>query len=74
MGENVDDQQRWNEYLNFFEPISYFEERGKLTGNDVSVMFDYWLKELDRPEVRQYLREQGFEKLDRYLGTMELAS
>ena len=73
-GENVDDAERWNDYLNFFELISYFEEQGHLTRSDITVMFDYWLRELDHPEVRQSLQEQGFEKLDRYLGTMEWVS
>lgn len=70
-GYHVEDEQKWADYLNFFEFIAYLEEQGHLTKGDVTVMFEYWLKQLDLPEVREYLRREGFEKLEAYLTSME---
>lgn len=54
-------EERWNDYLNFFEMVAYFRETGELSSGDVNAMFEYWINQL-RP-FEQYLRENGYEKL-----------
>jgi hypothetical protein len=68
---NVDDEQKWADFLNFFELVAYLVEQSHLTRVDATVMFDYWLKQLDEPEIREHLISHGYEKLDAYLASME---
>jgi hypothetical protein len=72
--EFTSDQQvkfdNFTDYLNFFELIAHLRDIGQLTSEDMSATFDYYLKLLIRkknPEIRQYLRKEGFENLDRLL-------
>ena len=61
---------RFTDYLNFFEMIAHLREVGQLTSADVNATFDYYLRLLTKqrnPEIRQYLRKTGFESLDRLL-------
>ncbi len=60
----------FTDYLNFFEFIARLKEIGQVTSEDLDATFDYYLKLLTRarnPEIRQYLRKDGFENLDKLL-------
>ncbi len=72
--KDEDDQegrQKWADYLNFFEFIAYLERDGHLRHRDVEAMFDYWLKQLDLPEIREQLLSEGFENLEAYFVSLE---
>jgi len=61
----------FTDYLNFFEWIAFLESKEQLDFEDVDAMFNYYLKRLlqvDHDEqLRKYIRDQGFEELDRLL-------
>lgn len=60
----------FTDYLNFFEFIARLKEIGQLTSDDINASFDYYLRLLTNqrnPEIRQYLKREGFEKLDTLL-------
>lgn len=60
----------FTDYLNFFEFIAHLKEIGQVTSEDIKATFDYYLKLLTKarnPEIRQYLKKEGFENLDKLL-------
>jgi len=60
----------FTDYLNFFEFIARLKEIGQLTSDDIDATFNYYLILLTRarnPEIRQYLKKEGFENLDKLL-------
>jgi hypothetical protein len=60
----------FTDYLNFFEFIAHLKEIGQLSAQDIKATFDYYLTLLTKarnPEIRQYLKKEGFENLDRLL-------
>jgi hypothetical protein len=60
----------FTDYLNFFEFIARLKEIGQLTSDDIDATFNYYLLLLTKPrnpEIRQYLKKEGFENLDRLL-------
>jgi hypothetical protein len=60
----------FTDYLNFFEFIARLKVIGQLAHDDVNATFDYYLRLLSRqqnPEIRQYLKKEGFENLDKLL-------
>lgn len=60
----------FTDYLNFFEFIARLKEIGQLTSDDINATFNYYLILLTRtrnPEIRQYLKKEGFENLDKLL-------
>ena len=60
------------DYLNFFEYIASLHTMGQISQEEIERMFDYYLKLMsDRPVVREYIRNWGFEDLDRLLGERE---
>jgi hypothetical protein len=46
--EDPDLEQKWTDYLNFFELIAYLEDIGELNDRDVDAMFRYWLDALSK--------------------------
>lgn len=64
----------FTDYLNFFEFIARLKEIGQITSEDLSATFDYYLRLLTKarnPEIRQYLKKDGFENLDKLLPEYE---
>lgn len=60
----------FTDYLNFFEFIARLKEIGQLTSDDIDATFNYYLLLLTKPrnpEIRQYLKKEGFENLDKLL-------
>jgi hypothetical protein len=60
----------FTDYLNFFEFIAHLKEIGQVTSEDIKATFDYYLKLLTKarnPEIRRYLKKEGFENLDKLL-------
>ena len=60
----------FTDYLNFFEFIARLKEIGQLTSADIDATFNYYLillTKLRNPEIRQYLKKEGFENLDKLL-------
>ncbi len=60
----------FTDYLNFFEFIAHLKEIGQVTLEDINATFDYYLRLLTKsrnPEIRQYLKKEGFENLDKLL-------
>jgi hypothetical protein len=60
----------FTDYLNFFEFIAHLKEIGQVTSDDINASFDYYLRLITKarnPEIRQYLKKEGFENLDKLL-------
>jgi hypothetical protein len=60
----------FTDYLNFFEFVAHLKEVGQLTSQDINATFDYYLRLLTKqrnPEIRGYLKKEGFENLDKLL-------
>lgn len=62
-------EERWTDYLNFFEFVAYLRELGELSEADTTAMFEYWLRQLQG--FRDYMKHNGYDKLDALLGSME---
>lgn len=61
-----EDEEKFSDYLNFFEFIATLESEGQLKQKDVSNLFDYYLKKLSESPVSMSWIERkdyGFEKL-----------
>jgi hypothetical protein len=59
------------DYLNFFEFIASLGELNQLTKREIFMLFDYYLHLLHRHEfIRCYIREQGFESLEKLLDSL----
>lgn len=62
---------QFTDHLNFFEMIAYLQQEEQLTRDDIKAMFQYYLTRLlqvdQSSEIRGYIKEQGFENLDRLL-------
>lgn len=60
------------DYLNFFEFIASLHTMGQIRQQEIERLFDYYLKLIsDRPVVRAYVAQWGFEDLDRLLNNRE---
>jgi hypothetical protein len=61
----------FTDFLNFFEMVAYLGEQKQVAANDIRQVFDYYLRRMTEirraGELREYLRETGFEKLYRLL-------
>jgi hypothetical protein len=67
-GEDSDLVEAFDVYLNFFEFVASLRKMGQLKTNEVSMMFDYYLRLLrNHAFVRDYIRGRGFEELDRLI-------
>ncbi len=61
-----DDEEKFTDYLNFFEFIATLESEGQLTSKDVTNLFDYYLKKFkSSPASMAWIENEdyGFEKL-----------
>lgn len=58
----------FTDYLNFFEFVAFLEKERHLRRAEVKALFDYYLRCLNRhPRVINFIRENGYEDLDRLL-------
>jgi hypothetical protein len=63
-------EEKFTDFLNFFEFIGVLYSRKHLTGQQVYDVFDYYLKKIKSdPDCQQWINEYGFEKL-KWLLTM----
>lgn|SRR5690242_1810385 len=63
-------EAEFDDFLNFFEMVSYLKERGELKIDEIQAMFDYVLSKIQQDKaVRDYIAdaENGYEKLPRLL-------
>jgi hypothetical protein len=68
--KNSSDLQRLDLYLNFFEFVAVLNNRGELKEREVNALFQYYLDNLRAwPTVMAYIKNEGFENLDRLLTT-----
>lgn len=60
-----EDDEKFTDFLNFFEFIANLENEHQITFKDVLNLFDYYLKEIKQsPVCMQWIKKYGFEKLD----------
>lgn len=72
--QNETNEEQLVDYLNFFEYIASLHTMGQISQEEIERMFDYYLKLMsERPVVRAYVKEWGFEDLDRLLTAREQA-
>lgn len=63
-----DFEQKFSDYLNFFQLIVSLHKLGQLKKNEISFMYNYYLKNMqENPFVRAYLLKYGYTKLDNFL-------
>jgi hypothetical protein len=66
--EDKDALSDFDDYLNFFEFIGYLWKSGELELTEISVMFDYSLRQLGENKIiRSYLTKYGYEQLNALL-------
>jgi hypothetical protein len=69
--EERDLLDEFTDYLNFFEFIAFLIAKKQMASEDVSQMFDYYLRRLNqikqRAAVMEYLEKDGFENLRKLL-------
>jgi hypothetical protein len=66
--EDKDVLSDFDDYLNFFEFIGYLWKSGELELTEISVMFDYSLRQLGQNKIiRSYLTKYGYEQLNALL-------
>lgn len=52
------------DYLNFFEFVASLWKLGQLKTKEVEMMFEYYIRDVaKKPEVMDFIRKEGFEKL-----------
>ena len=56
------------DYLNFFEFMCNLVEKRRMSPDDLNRLFDYYLNNLARQGIGDYLSENGYEALARELG------
>ena len=67
-----DDDEKFTDFLNFFEFIANLEEEHQITITDASNLFDYYLKQIKKSTVCiQWIKKYGFEKLDGLLNKIK---
>lgn len=70
--KNEANEEHLVDYLNFFEYIASLHTMGQISQEEIERMFDYYLRLIsERPVVRTYVKDWGFEDLDRLLSTRE---
>ena len=61
----TDDDEKFTDFLNFFEFIANLEEENQIKLRDVKNLFDYYLKLLKlSPVSMEWIQKYGFEQLD----------
>jgi hypothetical protein len=69
--EDKDVLSDFDDYLNFFEFIGYLWKSGELELTEISVMFDYSLRQLGQNKIiRSYLTKYGYEQLNALLNEL----
>ena len=64
----TDDDEKFTDFLNFFEFIANLENEHQITTTDVLNLFDYYLRQIKQSAVcMQWIKKYGFEKLDSLL-------
>ena len=67
-----DDDEKFTDFLNFFEFIANLEDEGQISAKDVLNLFDYYLRKIKQsPICKQWIKSYGFEKLDGLLNKIE---
>jgi len=62
-------EEKFTDFLNFFEFIAVLHARNHLTGDQVYDVFDYYLKKIKSDEDCQlWINQYSFEKLKALLG------
>lgn len=73
--KNEANEEQLVDYLNFFEYIASLHTMGQISQEEIERMFDYYLRLIsDRPVVRAYVKNWGFEDLESLLSARELAA
>jgi len=65
---------QFTDYLNLFEMVARLRAIKQLTSEDIKATFDYYLRlltEKRNPVIREYLKKEGFENLDKLLKEYE---
>jgi hypothetical protein len=63
-----DEDEKFTDFLNFFEFIANLENENQISIKDVTNLFDYYLQEIKGSSVcMQWVKKYGFEKLDNLL-------
>lgn len=68
----VKNEERLVDYLNFFEQIASLHTMGQISMEEIERLFDYYLKLISvQPLIRAYVKQWGFEDLDKLLKIRE---
>jgi hypothetical protein len=66
--EKRNNEEKFTDFLNFFEFMGVLHFRGELTMKEVNEVFDYYLKKIKHEEnCRVWINKYGFEKLNKLL-------
>ena len=67
-----DDDEKFTDFLNFFEFIANLENEGQISTTDAKNLFDYYLHQIKQSAVSmKWIKKYGFEKLDVLLNKIE---
>ncbi len=62
--ERIENEEKFTDFLNFFEFIGVLYSRNQLTFRQVYEVFDYYLKKIKNdPDCQDWIERYGFEKL-----------
>lgn len=63
-----DEEEKFTDFLNFFEFIATLESERQISKTDVINLFDYYLQKIKLSSIcMQWVKKYGFEKLDSLL-------
>ena len=63
-----DEEEKFTDFLNFFEFIANLESEKQISQKDVTNLFDYYLRKIKSSSVcMEWIQKYGFEKLDNLL-------
>ena len=67
-----EDDEKFTDFLNFFEFIANLEDEGQISPKDVLNLFDYYLRKIKQsPICKQWIKSYGFEKLEGLLNKIK---
>ncbi len=68
----TDNDEKFTDFLNFFEFIANLEQDHQITRSDVVNLFDYYLRQIKKsPVCMEWIKKYGFEKLDALLNIIK---
>jgi hypothetical protein len=68
----TDNDEKFTDFLNFFEFIANLEQDHQITRPDVVNLFDYYLRQIKKsPVCMEWIKKYGFEKLDALLNIIK---